>query len=188
MTESERHTRLEKDGNVLEIPKVKYWGSSDVYFNNNKIPGAKLWEICAAFLAHGKKVPENLLFEEAKRAEVYRLLDSGQIVYTTTPREGDIPKAPSIFVRMEKQRVRTLVKRFNIKIAKIEGELTSLAIRELCIFCAGINLHPVAYQENRIYFCEDPQKVYDTVGSTCPIRLAVYCKRPSSSSFKVILK
>lgn len=184
---SARYSVIELGNDVLKIPKLRYWGSAEVYFNENKIPSACLWELCATFLVHGKKVPKHLLFEEAKRADIYRLIDSGQIVYTTTPRDGDIEKAKNIYVRREKQRVRYLVKRFGIKIAKIEGDVTASAIRELCDFCANIGLYPVAYQENKIYFCANPDEVYQAVGGFDPIRLFVYCKRPSSSSFKIKL-
>ena len=133
-------------------------------------------------------MPEHLLLEEARRANIYRLIDSGQLVYTKAPRDGDIEKGKHIYVRKEKQRVRALVKRFGIKIAKIEGELEAVAIKDLCAFCADIGLYPVAYQENKIYFCTDPDMVHKAVGGFDPIRLIVYCKRPSASSFKVKLR
>lgn len=180
---------FDDDGNVLEIPNLNDWGSSNVTYNGNVIPAARLWELIGAFLVHGKKVPKELLFEEAKRADIYRLFDAGQIIWTEAPRENDIPVSQerNVYARRDKQRVRVFLQEFGIKIAKIEAQPNKNNILQLAEVCAENGLYPVAAQEQKIYFAPDPQLVYAAFGSNDHLRLAVYIKRPSSSSLKIHL-
>jgi hypothetical protein len=181
--------RFEDDeGNLLEMPALNDWGS-EVKYNGNIIPASRLWELAGAFLTHGKKVPKELLFAEAKRADIYRLFDAGQIIWTTQPRADDIPFSPerNVYVRKDKQRVRVFLAEFNIKLAKIEEQPNKMNILELVEVCKENGLYPVAAQEHRFYFTPDPQRVFEAFGTTDHLRLAVYLKRPSSGGIKIRL-
>ena len=182
--------RFEDDnGNVLEMPTLDEWGSTDVKYNGNIIPSARLWELVGAFLVHNKKVPKEFLFEEARRADIYRLFDAGQIIWTENPREGDVPFAPerNVFVRKDKQRVRVFLAEFGIKLAKIDATPNKNNIIQLAEVCAENGLYPVAAQEQRFYFASDPETVFKAFGSKDHLRLAVYLKRPSSGGIQIRL-
>ena len=180
-------TAFELNGDVLQLPSFQQWGSSDVTLNGNKIPAAKIWQLVAAFLAHGKKVPEKLLIEEAKKAEIYRLIGSGKIVWTLNPEEDDKQLSGNVYSRKSKERVRYLVDKFNLIMGKIDGNVNKESITEMCNYCATLGLHLIAYQEDKMYFSQDPEAFYEAMGSSDPIRLAVFCKRPSASFISVNL-
>ena len=182
---TDRYVTITHNQEQLQIPHLKYWGSSEVFYNGNKIPSARLWELAGAFLAHSKQVPRHLLFEEARRANIYRLIDSGQIIWTTAPRDGDKHLSGNIYARKEKQRVRFLVKLFDIRLGKVEGKPNRENITELCEFCETIGLYPIAAQENKIYFCEHPEDVKRMFNTDDILRLAVFLKRPSASCIEV---
>jgi hypothetical protein len=175
------------EGDALVLPSLVDYGSVNVLYNGNRIPSARLWAIAGAFLARGKQPSQKLLFDEAKRANIYRLIDSGQIVYTLDPRPTDKAIGENVYARKERQRVRFLVDHFRIKLGKIEGKLDKTSITEICKCCANIGLFPIAYQGNRIFFTADPGALYAALGTTDSIRIAVYLKRPSSSHKRFII-
>jgi len=181
------HNVIELNGDVLQLPSFQNWGSSDVTLNGKSIPSAKIWELIAAFLAHNKKVPDAIVIDEAKKAEIYRLISSGKITWTLTPEEGDKHLSGHIYSRKSKERVRCLVDHFNIRMGKIDGAPDKQNITEMCEYCATIGLYLVAYQEDKMYFAENPQQIYDAVGSDSPIRLSVFLKRPSASFIEIKL-
>lgn len=175
------HKIVNDDGDVLILPSLANYGDPNVTYNGNRIPSARLWNLAGMFLSHNKQPPPKLLFEEAKRAEIYRLIDSGQIVYTLNPRPTDRCIEGDVYARQEKQRVRVLVDHFGVKLGKIEGKLDKTSITKFCEVCANIGFFPVAYQENKIFFAANPSAVYDALGTTDAIRIAVFLKRPSSN-------
>lgn len=178
---TEYTTLVDEDTNdELKIPTIIYWGKP-VIFNGNQIPSARFWELVGAFLSVGKEAPNRLLFAEARRADIYRLIDSGQIIWTEKPRTTDKHLGGNVYARLDKQRVRFLLPRLGVKLAKIEDKPTKQNITELCNECAKLGLYPVANQEHKFYFAAEPEKVFEYMQSTDHVRLAVYLKRPSSS-------
>lgn len=184
---TEYSTLVDEDTNdELKIPTIIYWGKP-VIFNGNQIPSARFWDLVGAFLSVGKEPPSKLLFAEARRADIYRLIDSGQIIWTSNPRLSDKLLGGNVYARLDKQRVRFLLPRLGVKLAKIEDKPNKQNITELCNECAKLGLYPVANQEHKFYFAAEPEKVFEYMQSTDHVRLAVYLKRPSSSCMVIRL-
>lgn len=171
---------------VLPSPK-KYWGSSDVKMNGNKIPSARLWSYMSNVYTKEQEFKYETLMEEAKRAEIFRLLDKGMIVWTLNPTKSDQKISENLYARLEKQRARTLVDKFKINIVKCEIRLNEDILKEILEGCASIQLYPCGMVDERIYVTKDPEAVFEAFGSRDWQRIAVYCKRPSASGFQLDL-
>lgn len=188
-TESMRDGYLvtEHEGDKLEIP-VTHWGHPDVRMNGSQIPSARIWEIIANHLCEGLKVPREMLVAEARRAKIYQQLEKGLIVHTLNPKDKDILVDGSVYVRVDMQRIRPLVDRFSIKIAKIEGEYTAEKVKETNDAMEELSFYPVAAGEDKIMYSRDPEEVFEAFGTRDWVRLAVYFRRPGSSFVNLDLR
>lgn len=175
-------------GITLELPR-NAWGSPDVRVNGNQVPSAKIWGLIGSCRAEGKKVPRSTLMEEARKAEIYRQLDTHMLVWTRTPHESDEPvdASKNVYMRKEKQRIRPLVHDLDIKIAKIDVQPTPGMVKDLHDVCATIGLYPVGAGDDRVLYSKNPQAVFDAFGSKDFVRIMVYCRRPGSSSVSLDL-
>lgn len=188
-TEARPKARLEltEPGKTLQIP-ITTWGHPDVIYNGNKIPASRIWAMLGNALKEGKRASKTALMAEAARAEVYRLADAGVIIWTLSPLPTDRLLSGKVYVRSDKHRIRPLVNMFKIRIAKCEGRLSPDIVKEILEACAEYDLHPVGFADDRLYFAEDPDKVFQAFGSRDFTRIAIYCRRPGASAVEVVLK
>lgn len=177
-------TLISKDNNILSLPRGE-WGSPDVTFNGNQIPSAKIWKLIASYMVENAEPDLENLFNEAKIANIFRQLEIGMIVWTLNPKKTDMSIQDNVYVRKEKQRIRYLANKFEVKIAKIEGSFDPDTILEVHKACLTVGLHPVGCVDERLYYCRSPEKVFRAFGSSDWLRIGVFLKRPSSSSFSL---
>lgn len=175
-------TIISKDGAVLSLPRGE-WGHPDVTLNGNQIPSSRIWALIANYLMEEQAPDPEEILQEAKRVEIFRQLETGLIIWTLNPGKKDVKLHGDVYIRKEKQRVRYLADKYGVKIAKVEGDFTPDAVRELHEACLTLGLHPVGCVDERIYYTRDPEAVFKAFGSRDVTRLAVYFKRPSSSGF-----
>lgn len=183
---SEQRLELTKDGKTLTIP-ITSWGHPDVTYNGARIPSSRIWGMLGAALKDGRKASRSALMDEAARAEVYRLVDAGIIIWTLSPLPADKGLSGNVYVRRDRQRIRPLVDMFKIRIAKCEGPMTPDIVKEILDVCADIGLFPVGFADDRLYFSQDPEKVFSAFGSRDFTRIAIYCRRPGASAVTVRL-
>lgn len=172
-------------GDILLIPRGE-WGQP-LNLNGNVIPSARVWATIADYAIQGVAPSRSAIMEEAKRAEIYRLLEQGILVRTDTPREKDKELVPGIYLRMDRQRVRPLLSEFSLAIAKIEAEYSTDNVLAMHAYCKSIGLSPVAAADGRIMYSKDPQAVFNAFGTKDWTRLMVYIRRPGSSSVSLDL-
>jgi len=173
------------DNNVtVSIPQI--FGSKAIC-NGFEIPSAKLWDIIAFFMSKGVKTPRDILIDEAKRSEIYRLAKRGIIVWTTKPEESDVHIKGNVYARRENQRIRPLVDRFNIQIAKIIDGEEAEVLEELFDACATIGFYPVGAVDKRYFFSKDPEQVFKAFGTRSWLKIGVFLKRPGSSYVSIDL-
>lgn len=168
-------------GAALSLPTA-VWGHPGVLLNGNNIPSAKLWAIIAGYAIAEKVTPRQELIAEAKRAEIYRQTTRTMHVWTLTPKPDDTNLDGFMYIRKDKQRIRPLVDRFNITICKVEDEITPQVIQEITEYFSQQSLFPVGMVDERIYFAENPEVVFEAFGSRDWLRIGVFFKRPGSSS------
>jgi len=181
---SDQRLELVENGQILQIPVTK-WGHPDVTYNGNRIPSARLWGMLANSLKKGEKASKKALMDEAARAEVYRLVDAGVIIWTTAPLPGDKGLDGNVYVRKDRQRVRPLFNKFNIRVAKSEGPMSPDVVKEILDVCTDIGLFPVGFADERLYFSQNPEEVFHAFGSRDFTRIAIYCRRPGASATTV---
>ena len=173
------------DGNVtVSIPKV--FGAKATC-NGFEIPSARIWDILAYFMSKEVKAPREVIMEEAKRSEIYRLAMQGMIVWTQSPGEFDKCIKGNVYARPERQRVRPLVDKFGIKIAKIIDADEADVLEELFDACASLGLYPVGAVDGRYFFAKDPEAVFKAFGTRAWLKIGVFLKRPGSSSVAIDL-
>jgi hypothetical protein len=158
-----------------------HFGSNNVTYGNNQIPCANIWNLIGTHMSQGTVVPTKELLQVAEDAETFRWSSIRMLVHTSLPRKTDVPVEGNIYQREEKQRVRPLVDKFGIVIAKIESEMSSLAVRELHRVCGHRDLYPVGMVDSKIYYAPDPEQVFDAFGSRDWVRIGVFLKRPGSN-------
>lgn len=158
------------------------WGNQNLRLDGKRIPSGRIWALIAKHTAAGEKTPRPLLMAEAKRSGLYIQHNHDMLVYTVEPQIGDRGISGNVFMRRETQRVRPLLERFGIVVAKIEPPLDATSVNQMHEAAETIDLYPVAAGDNRIMYAPDPQAVFDAFGSKDWVRIYVYLKRPGSSS------
>ena len=175
-------TVVSQNGDVLSLPHGE-WGHPDVLFKGNRIPSARIWALIAESLMRGEAPSAEDILHEAKRSEVFRQLETGLIIWTLNPEKQDVHVQGNVYIRKEKQRIRYLADKFKVKIAKVSGDFTPEVVRELNTVCLTLGMHPVGCVDGRIYYSRDPEAVFKAFGTRQWVRVGIFCKRPSSSSF-----
>lgn len=179
-------TVISHNGDTLSFLR-EHWGHPDVIFNDNQIPSAKIWRLIAKYMMEEVQIDLEELLHEARIANIFRQLEIGLLIWTLNPEKKDAHVKGNVYIRKERQRIRHLTDKFQIKIAKIDGDFTPEVVKELHEVCLTLGLHPVGCVDERIYYARSPEKVFRAFGSNDFTRIAVYCKRPSSSSFPLAL-
>ena len=174
---------LEHNGSTLEIPGS--FGEPGIKFNGRVIPSARIWDLAAYHMVRGERTPREKLFTVARNSEVFRWEQTEMLVHTLTPRKTDQHIFGAVFARHERQRVRPLVSKFDVRIAKVDGEITTDAVDELHYVAKRLGREPVGMNDGRIYYAKDPQTVFDAFGTKDWVRIAVYLKRPGGSSVPI---
>lgn len=170
------------DGRDTLIIPLQSWGHPAIIFGGNRIPASRIWNLIGESMKKGEKTDRNLLLEEARRSEIFRQVDSAIIIHTYNPIATDAGIMGNVYARKERQRVRVLVDRFNIKIAKADGELTPEVLAELLEACETLGLFPCGMADDQLYICKDPETVFSAFGSRSWQRIQIFARRPSASS------
>ena len=167
-------------GEILSIP-TSSWGTPDVRFNGERIPCARLWKIIADNLAEGRNPSAGELLNEARRADIYRVLDGRMLVWTNFPRTDiDTQFEGRVYARREKFRMRPLMPRFRVVMAKLE-EVAPYSVREMIRACEKMGLYPFAAGEDKMFFSRQAEEIFRLFGTKDWVRLYVYFKRPGTS-------
>lgn len=167
-------------GDELIIP-LSVWGHPNVRYNGNVIPSAKMWDFIGRKMANGEQFSTADLMDEARRADMYRFLEGKILVWTLNPRKEDKQLEKNVYIRRERNRIRPLVERFNVVIAKLT-DVSPLSVKEMIETCKKYKYKPFAMGEDRILFSRDVEKIFDTFGTRDWVRLYVYFKRPGATS------
>jgi hypothetical protein len=188
ITNNEDHTRIELDQDVL-LYSSEIGGT--VIFNGHKIPSESIWEILVGAAIGDQELDLTYLFNEARRAEIYRLTPMKRLVVTDTPSNIDIPVAghEGVFIREEPNRVRPLFDHFGVLV----GILTDPTEENLSkLFQAMMDLGYTPIDEiNDKYYAVDSNRALEAVlaitggVSPKPQQLAKFLKRPGASEYKV---
>jgi hypothetical protein len=169
----------------LLIPDQNFGGP--ISYDSHHIPSAKIWDLIGTYMAREQQVPTAELIATAEEAEIFRWDQHRMLVHTPTPRKTDALLSGSVYWRQERQRVRPLIERFKVVIARIESELSPTVVQELHSVCGQHGLWPVGMNDGRIYYTAEPDRVFEEFGSKDWVRIAVMLKRPGGSFVEVTL-
>ena len=178
--------KITHNSDVLEVPDTGF-GSAGIMLNGQVIPSARIWNLAASYLARGEITPRDLLFKQAQESAVFCWRPTDMLVQTQKPKDGDELLKYDIYKREERQRIRPLVDRFDLRIAKLE-EPSDINMRHMHEVAEGLGFSPVGYNDGRVFYAEDPEEVFRAFGSNDWARIGVMCKRPGSSSVSLDLR
>ena len=182
---TETSIEITKNGDTLSIPRRK-WGGP-ISYRGQEIPGGRVWDIVSTTMAEGKPLPVDRLIKEAARAEIYCYSPKKLVVWTETPRPGDKHIEGNLYMRNDNQRIRPLFTQLELRVARIEGGMEAEKIRETHKLFKDLGMDPVASGDDKIFYSQNAEAIFDQFGSRDWVRLYIILKRPGSSSIKLNL-
>jgi hypothetical protein len=188
---------IEKNGRILSIPRTfDRIGIGACTLDGMPIPASRLWDIVLEAIAADAPVDTDRLFEEGLRAEIYRLEEGYELIYSSEKMPGLKPVVsaagepyPNVWTQRTMLRVRPLARQLGVELAAIRGDVDVVSVRDtLRAAREAFGLHPVAAVDKRLFLHADPESIFARFGTRDWRRLGVYFKRPGTSSVRLNLE
>jgi hypothetical protein len=185
---------IERGGRTLVIPRTfDKLGVGQCTLDGMSIPAHRLWDLVLEAISSNTPIDQEKLFEEGLRAEIYRLAEGHEMVYSTIKTPGLVPILDpkgnpyrDVWVQKTMLRVRPIAAALNIELAVIRGEVDIVSVRQLLrVAEERYGLQPVAAVDKRVFFHTDPESIFEKFGTRDWRRLGVYFKRPGTSSVRL---